>query len=42
VRFAPVKLDVADDARELLARRAADLVERILWEFGDENDRSQL
>jgi biotin-dependent carboxylase-like uncharacterized protein len=38
VRFAPVRLDDADAARETLAKRVADLVERILWEFGDEDD----
>lgn len=42
VRFAPVKLDDADAARESIARRVSELVERILWEFGDEDDRSQL
>ena len=38
VRFVAVKLDEADAAREVLARRVSELVERILWEFGDEDD----
>jgi antagonist of KipI len=38
VRFAPVKFDDADAAREALAKRVGDLVERILWEFGNEDD----
>jgi antagonist of KipI len=38
VRFVPAKLDEADAAREALERRAAELVERILWEFGDADD----
>jgi antagonist of KipI len=38
VRFVAVKLDEADAAREVLARRVGELVERILWEFGDEKD----
>lgn len=38
VRFVPVKLDEADAARETLERRAAELIERILWEFGDADD----
>jgi biotin-dependent carboxylase-like uncharacterized protein len=41
VRFAPVKLDEADAVRESLARRVSEVVERILWEFEDEDDRSQ-
>jgi biotin-dependent carboxylase-like uncharacterized protein len=38
VRFVPAKLDEADAAREALERRVAELVERILWEFGDADD----
>ncbi len=36
VRFVAVKFDEADAAREALAKRVSELVERILWEFGDE------
>ncbi|MFO1364610.1 MAG: biotin-dependent carboxyltransferase family protein [Burkholderiales bacterium] len=35
VRFVATKLDEADAARAALAQRAAELIERILWEFGD-------
>jgi biotin-dependent carboxylase-like uncharacterized protein len=35
VRFAAVKFDEADAAREALAKRVNQLVERILWEYGD-------
>jgi biotin-dependent carboxylase-like uncharacterized protein len=38
VRFVPAKLDEADAAREALERRVAELIERILWEFGDADD----
>lgn len=38
VRFLAVKFDEADAAREALAKRVSELVERILWEFGDEDD----
>jgi antagonist of KipI len=38
VRFVAVKFDEADAARETLAKRVSELVERILWEFGDEDD----
>jgi antagonist of KipI len=38
VRFVPAKLDEADAAREAFARRLGELVERILWEFGNEDD----
>jgi allophanate hydrolase subunit 2 len=38
VRFIATKLDESDAARESLARRIGELVERILWEFGDEDD----
>jgi hypothetical protein len=31
-----VKFDEADAAREALAKRVNQLVERILWEYGDE------
>jgi hypothetical protein len=35
VQFVAVKLDEADATREVLAKRVSELVERILWEFGD-------
>ena len=38
VRFVAVKLDEADAAREALGRRLGELLERILWEFGNEDD----
>lgn len=38
LRFVAAKLDESDAAREALARRVSELVERILWEFGDEDD----
>ena len=38
VRFLAVKFDEADAAREALARRVSELIERILWEFGDDDD----
>jgi antagonist of KipI len=38
VRFIATKLDESDAARESLARRVSELVERILWEFGNEDD----
>jgi antagonist of KipI len=36
VRFERVTLDAADAAREVFTRRIDDLIERLLWEFGDE------
>lgn len=38
LRFAPVTLEEADAARALLSERVEVLIERILWEFGDESD----
>jgi antagonist of KipI len=38
LRFSAVTLDEADAAREALEARVDALVERILWEFGDESD----
>jgi antagonist of KipI len=38
LRFAPATLAEADAAREALRTRVDALVERILWEFGDESD----
>lgn len=38
LRFAPVTLTEADAAREALCTRIDRLVDRILWEFGDEDD----
>jgi biotin-dependent carboxylase-like uncharacterized protein len=38
VRFERVGLAEADAARSDLARRVDDLLERLRWEFGDEND----
>jgi antagonist of KipI len=38
LRFAPVTLAEADAAREALCARVDALVERILWELGDESD----
>ncbi len=38
LRFASVTLAEADAAREVLETRVEKLVERILWEFGDEAD----
>jgi antagonist of KipI len=38
LRFAAATLAEADAAREALAARVDTLVERILWEFGDEGD----
>lgn len=36
LRFERVTLDAADAAREAFTRRVDDLIERLLWEFGDE------
>jgi antagonist of KipI len=38
LRFAPVTLEEADAARAILAERIDVLIERILWEFGDDVD----
>jgi antagonist of KipI len=38
VRFVRARLDEADAAREALAGRVAELLERIRWEFGNEDD----
>jgi antagonist of KipI len=38
LRFAPATLAEADGAREALCARVDTLVERILWEFGNEDD----
>lgn len=38
LRFASVTLAEADAAREALCKRVAELIERILWEFGDDSD----
>ena len=38
LRFAPATLAEADAAREALGARVDTLVQRILWEFGDEGD----
>ena len=37
VRFEKVTLDAADAARGDLARRVGEVIERLRWEFGDEN-----
>jgi biotin-dependent carboxylase-like uncharacterized protein len=36
LRFERATLESADEARETLARRVNDLIERLRWEFGDE------
>lgn len=38
VRFERVGLDAADEARERLARRVTEVIDRLRWEFGDETD----
>lgn len=38
VRFDRVTLDAADAAREAASRRVSELIERLRWEFGDEDN----
>jgi allophanate hydrolase subunit 2 len=38
VRFERVSLEAADAAREALAVRVGDIIERLRWEYGDDVD----
>lgn len=38
LRFEPVTLDQADQARAMLARQVGTILQKLRWEFGDEDD----